>query len=258
MRYKIGKSVSLNTFAQPAAGLLLHAAMRRCATAYSPRDDGEYRVQPGAEAFDVALHAAPRKHAQALIAVELGSADAYGHIQAHYSESSLDLIVGFQTAGERRICARRVAEMFESVLYFEVVQPADFAVFLAHLEEAVTAAPTDWRPRARALHLAGDRELDGIVRRMAAELDAGAALVGESLDLDALRALQRLYRELFALQNYRGTGPGASAALQVQQMNLHYSQRLARLGGSMERIAANQDELAALQRRLAALIAGRK
>ena len=71
MRYKIGKSISLNIFAQPIVGPLLHTAMRRCSLAYTSRDEGEYRMQLGDEAFEVALHTTPKKQAQTLIAVGL-------------------------------------------------------------------------------------------------------------------------------------------------------------------------------------------
>ena len=106
---------------QPATGLLLHAAMRRCSLAYTSKDEGEYRVQLGDEAFEVTLHSTPKKQAQTVIAVGLDSSDAYQFIRQHRSESGVDIVIGFQTSKERRICASRVTDMFERVLYFEVL-----------------------------------------------------------------------------------------------------------------------------------------
>ena len=156
-------------------------------------------MQLGDEAFEVALYTTPKKQAQTLIAVGLDSSDAYHFIRKSRSESGVDLVIGFQASKERRICARRVTEMFERVLYFEVVQPADFNIFLSYLDETVRGAPNSWRADASHLHLVGNLEIDAIMQWMARELDTKMLLVGESLDLTAIREMQHLYRDLFTL-----------------------------------------------------------
>ena len=129
--------------------------------------------------------------------------------------------------------------MFESVIYFEVVQPKDFVVFLSYLDEAVSGISSNWRTDIRHLHLVGDQELSMIVRQTSAELDESIALVGESLNLAAIQAMQQRCSNLFLLQNYKSTTKIYGAALQVQQMNLHYSQHLIGLGNKMTEIEQN-------------------